>query len=162
MKINNELSNILKEPEIETFLLEFQDYLTRTTNENKRPSNKKYSLTFYRNLPLLDKEVAKLSTEEKKLLTVKVNSLITYLDDVNRIRFPSPFIVGVFTAVISLVVGVMIKDPAAFPEWTIVLVILCFVLLIPGISWFNLDQSGKDAEIKEVLSNVKGILEIQS
>ncbi|ASN06645.1 hypothetical protein [Virgibacillus necropolis] len=157
--ISKELRDILKEPETEKFLLKLQSHLIKSTNENQRRNNKKYSLTFYRNLPLLDRKLDELSMQEKKLLKVKVNSLITYLDDINKISFPSPFIIGVFTAVISLVLGVMIKDPAAFPKWTIAMVIGCFVLFIPGISWFTLDQSGKAAELKEVLSTIKEILQ---
>lgn len=154
MGISNEIGDILKEPEIENFLFKLQNYLVKTSGENKRRNNGKYSVTFYRNFPFLDKEMNKLNSLEKKLLKVKVNSLLTYLDDINKISFPSPFIIGVFTAVISLVLGVMIKDPSAFPKWAIIMVIGCFVIFIPGISWFTLDQSGKNAELKEVLSTI--------
>lgn len=154
-KISNEVSGILKEPDVEKFLLKLQNYLIKTSNEKQRRNGKKYSLIFYRNFPFLDGELGKLSTCEKRLIKIKANSLITYLDDINKISFPSPFIIGVFTAIISLILGVMIKDPSAFPNWTIVMVILCFVLFIPAISWFTLDQSGKNAELKEVLSTIK-------
>lgn len=155
--ISKELRNILKEPETDKFLFKLQKHLLNNTSEIQRRNNKKYNQDFYRNLPLLDRKLGELSTREKKLLNVKVNSLMTYLDDINKISFPSPFIIGVFTAVISLVLGVMIKDPSAFPKWTIAMVIGCFVLFIPGISWFTLDQSGKNAELKEVLSTIREI-----
>ncbi|WP_404451609.1 hypothetical protein LG329_14885 [Virgibacillus necropolis] len=157
-RITNEFSTILKEPETEAFLLRFQNYVTKTTNENQSPNNKNYSLSFYRDLPLLDRELGKLNMLEKKLLIVKVDSLITYIDDITKISFPSPFIIGVFTAVISLILGVVIRDPAAFPKWTIVLVTVCFFIFIPGISWFTLEQSGKNAELKEILTTIKGIV----
>lgn len=156
--IGKELNNILKESEVEKFLLMFQTYLSKTTNENQNPINKHYSLTFYRNLLSLNKELDKLNMLEKRLIKVKVNSLIAYLDDINKIILPSPLIIGVYTAVISLVLGVMIKDSIAFPEWAIVLVLVCFGLIIPGISWFTLQQSGKSAEQKEVLTTIKEIV----
>ncbi|UOR12562.1 hypothetical protein [Halobacillus amylolyticus] len=148
-------SSILKELETEKFLLKLQNYLTMTQNA-------KINLPLFKDIQFMDKELGKLTSEEKRLLKIKVNSLITYLDDVNNIHFPSPFIIGVFTAVISLVLGVMIKDPSAFPEWTIFVIIICFVLFIPGISWFNLVQSGNDAEIKGILATIKDILEVQA
>ncbi|MFB4162948.1 hypothetical protein ACE1TI_03705 [Alteribacillus sp. JSM 102045] len=151
--MSNELGIVLKESELEGFLLLFQNYLTRS-------SNKKYSLYFYQNVPLLKTKMDELSFEEKNLLKVKIDSFIAYLDNVNKIQFPSPFIIGVFTAVVSLVLGIMIRDPATFPNWAFLLVISCFVLVIPGISWLNLDQSVKNAEIKEVLIILKGILEM--
>ncbi|SDJ04457.1 hypothetical protein [Alteribacillus bidgolensis] len=155
--IRDQWSKVLNEPEIEVFLLELQNYLMKT-----KITQKKFDLTFYRNISLLNEGIGKLTTEEKKLLQVKIDSFIIYVDNVNRIQFPSPFIIGVFTAVVSLVLGMMIRDPAAFPNWAIMLVMSCFVLVIPGISWLNLDQSVKNAEVKEVLVTIKGILELSS
>lgn len=155
MGISKELRNILKEPDTDKFLLKLQKHLLTNTNESQRRANKKYSQDFYRNLPLLDRRINELSTQEKRLLKVKVNSLTVYLEDINKISFPSPFVIGVFTAVISLILGIMIKEPSAFPKWTIAMVIGCFVLFIPAISWFTLDQSGKNAELKEVLATIK-------
>jgi hypothetical protein len=153
-------SQILQEPEIEHFLFEFQNYLAKN-NDNQRPQNKKNIPSFYRNLQLLDKGISKLNSAEKRLLKVKVNSLIIYQEEMNRNHFPSPLIISVFTAVISFILGVMIKDFTSYSKWAIIPVVLCLVLIIPAISWFNLDQSGKDAEFKEVLSSIKGILEVQ-
>ncbi|UOQ93481.1 hypothetical protein MUO14_00280 [Halobacillus shinanisalinarum] len=147
--------SILKELDTEKFLLKLQNYLAMTQNA-------KVNLPLFKDIQYLDKKLSKLTSEEKRLLKIKINSLITYLDDVNKIHFPSPFIIGVFTAVISLVLGVIIKDPAAFPEWTISMIFICFVLFIPGISWFNLIQSGRDAEVKGILVTIKDILEVQS
>lgn len=157
--IGKELRGILKEPDTDKFLFKLQKHLLNNTNEIQRRNNKQYSLDFYRNLPLLDRKLGELDVQEKKLLKVKVTSLTTYLDDINKISFPSPFIIGVFTAVISLILGVMIKDPSAFPKWAIAIVVGCFVLFIPGISWFTLDQSGKNAELKVILSTINEIVE---
>ncbi|MBM7587168.1 hypothetical protein JOC86_003741 [Bacillus pakistanensis] len=160
-KMNDEFSQILQEPDIEHFLLEFQNYLTNRNNDNERPKNKKYSLPFYRDLRYLDVEIGKLYSEEKRLLKVKVDSIITYHEEIIRNHFPSPLTISVFTAVISFILGVMIKDFTSYPDWAIIPVVICLVLIIPAISWFNIDQSGKDAELKEILSNIKGVLEIQ-
>lgn len=151
-KVNNDFCNILNETEAERFLFKFQIYLSEMSNNKQVPNNKHYSLKFYRNLPSFNNKLAVLSTLERKLLKIKVNSLIAYIDELNKIRTPSPFVIGVFTAVISLVLGVMVRVPVTFPGWTIILVVVCFVLFIPGISWLNLEQSGKNAELKEVLT----------
>ncbi|ASK60926.1 hypothetical protein CFK37_01215 [Virgibacillus phasianinus] len=157
--ISKELRSILKEHDTEKFLFKLQNHLIMSSeSESQKRSNMKYNLAFYRNLPLLDRKLGELNRLEQKLLKIKVNTLISYLDDINKITFPSPFIIGVFTAVISLVIGVMIKDPSAFPGWAIMLVVICFVLFIPGISWFTLEQSGKNAELKEALTTVKEIV----
>ncbi|MFD2925702.1 hypothetical protein ACFS6F_18340 [Halobacillus naozhouensis] len=154
-EVNNKISRILKLDDTEKFLHELQTYLSSKSIE-------KIDLSFYKDIRMLNMELSKLSPDEKRLLQIKVTALITYLDEVNKIHFPSPFIIGVFTAVISLLLGVMIKDIAAFPVWTVSSVVICFVLFIPGISWINLIQSGKDAEIKQVLTTLYSLLDIQN
>ncbi|WP_430787939.1 hypothetical protein VBD025_17765 [Virgibacillus flavescens] len=155
--ISSEMEQVLKEPDIDKFLLLLQNYLLNVT-ANIDDSSKEYSIFFYRDLSELDSGLDKLDLQEKKLLRVKVNSLITYLEELNKITFPSPFVVGVYTVVVSFVLGLMIKDPKPFPEWTTVTVIICLVVFIPGISWFTLDQAGKSAELKEALSTIKELM----
>ncbi|WP_079530037.1 hypothetical protein [Halobacillus hunanensis] len=152
---NVKIDRILKIDDTEKFLLELQNYLSSKPIE-------KIDLCFYKDIEMLDTELNRLNIDEKRLLQIKVTALITYLDEVSSIHLPSPFIIGVFTAVISLILGVMIKDLAAFPVWIIFGIIICFVLFIPGISWLNLIQSGKDAEFKQALTTLHSILDIRS